>query len=167
MKIDESYVARRSFLCSMLGGGAAAMSAGMVVPLMEYAGNLRAAPPPDSLALEKVDYELPPGKAKMILYGRIPVLLLRPAEEDGALRALVATCTHLDCTVTYQEDEHRIYCACHDGIYDTEGRVISGPPPRPLRQLYSKFSDGKLILALEKANLEKANLEKTNLEKAS
>ncbi len=103
----------------------------------------------------------------MILYGRIPVLLLRPAEANAAPRALLAACTHLNCTVTYQEDEHRIYCACHDGIYDTQGRVVSGPPPRPLRQLYTKLSDGKLILALEKANLEKATLEKANLEKAS
>jgi nitrite reductase/ring-hydroxylating ferredoxin subunit len=151
----------------MIGGGVAAMGAGTAAPLLEYAGNLRAAPPPDWLVLKKADYELPPRKAKMILYGRIPVLLLQPAEADGAPRALVATCTHLNCTVTYQEAEHRIYCACHDGIYDIEGRVVSGPPPRPLRQLYTKLSDGKLILALERANLEKANLEKANLEKAS
>ena len=118
---------------------------------------------PGFLALDKADYELPPGKAKMILYGRIPVLLLRPAEGNAALRMFVATCTHLNCTVSYQEDENRIYCACHDGIYDTEGRVVSGPPPRPLRQLYSKLNDGKLIIALEKANLEKATWRKQTL----
>ena len=53
--------------------------------------------------------------------------------------------------------ENRIFCACHDGVYDTDGRVLSGPPPRPLRQFYSKLSGGKLIIALEKANLEKAS----------
>jgi Rieske Fe-S protein len=25
-----------------------------------------------------------------------------------------------------------ILCACHDGKYDLDGRVLSGPPPRPL-----------------------------------
>ena len=80
MKIDESYLARRRFLCCMLGGGVAAMAAGIGLPLMEYAGDFHSAPPPDFLVLEKADYELPPGKAKMILYGHIPVLLLQPAE---------------------------------------------------------------------------------------
>jgi cytochrome b6-f complex iron-sulfur subunit len=157
MKIDQSYMARREFLCSMLGGGVAAMGAGMAVPLLEYAGNLRPEPPPDFLALKKTDYELPPGKAKMLLYGRLPVLLLQSAEGGALPTAFVAICTHLDCVVSYQADKHRIFCACHGGVYDTEGRVISGPPPRPLRQLYSRLSDGKLILALEKENLAKAS----------
>jgi Rieske Fe-S protein len=156
VKIDESYVGRRRFLCGMLGGGVAAMGAGVVVPLLQYAGDLRETPPPAFLALEKADYELPPGKAKMVLYGQIPVLLLRPAEGDGSLKVFVATCTHLNCTVTYQADKNRIYCACHNGSYGTDGRVLSGPPPRPLREFYTKLAGGKLIIALEKANLEKA-----------
>ncbi len=134
MKIDQSYLARRRFLCGMLGGGAAAIGAGAAIPLLEYAGNLRPEPPPDYVVLQKSDYELRPGTAKIVPYGPIPVLLLRPDEGDETLRALDATCTHLDCIVSYQPDEHRIYCACHGGVYDTDGRVISGPPPRSLRK---------------------------------
>jgi Rieske Fe-S protein len=156
VKLDESCIARRRFLCGMLGGGAAAMGAGLVAPLLQYAGNLHAAPLPDFITVEKADYELPPGKAKLLLYGRVPVLLLQPREPGRKLRILAATCTHLDCTVTYQEEQDRIYCACHGGLYDTEGRVLSGPPPLPLPRLFSKLSNGKLIIAMEKENLEKA-----------
>ena len=50
-----------------------------------------------------------------------------------------------------------IFCACHEGYYDTAGQVISGPPPQPLRPLFSKPQNGKLVIALEKENLEKAS----------
>jgi Rieske Fe-S protein len=157
VKIDDSYLARRRFLGCMLGGGVTAMAAGTVVPLIEYTGDFHPTPPPDFLVVEKADYELPPGKAKMVLYGHIPALLLQPLETGSPLKVFVATCTHLNCTVSYQEAENRIHCACHDGNYDTEGRVVSGPPPRPLQQFFTKFSNEKLIIALEKDKLEKAS----------
>ena len=43
-----------------------------------------------------------------------------------------ATCTHLDCTVQFKSDQSILWCACHNGKYDLNGRNISGPPPRPL-----------------------------------
>ena len=43
-----------------------------------------------------------------------------------------ATCTHLSCTVQYRDDLHEVWCACHNGMYDLNGRNVSGPPPRPL-----------------------------------
>ncbi|RIK78599.1 MAG: plastoquinol--plastocyanin reductase [Planctomycetota bacterium] len=48
------------------------------------------------------------------------------------LRAFNAVCTHVDCTVKYRQENGDIYCACHEGIYDLNGRNVSGPPPRPL-----------------------------------
>ena len=40
-------------------------------------------------------------------------------------------------------------CPCHDGRYDVEGRVISGPPPAPLKRHETKIEDGKIFLATE------------------
>ena len=34
----------------------------------------------------------------------------------------------------YKQSEGKIWCACHDGRYDLDGRNISGPPPRPLER---------------------------------
>ena len=50
------------------------------------------------------------------------------------MRAFTAICTHLNCTVQYRADLDHIWCACHDGHYDINGKNISGPPPRPLEQ---------------------------------
>lgn len=54
---------------------------------------------------------------------------------DGEVRAFNAVCTHTDCTVEYRPDKRDIFCNCHNGLYDLNGRNVSGPPPRPL-ELY-------------------------------
>jgi Rieske Fe-S protein len=156
VKLDESYLARRKFLGCMLGGGAAALGAGTVVPLGQYAGDFRAAPPPAFIELAAADYALSPGTAKLLMYGRIPLLLLQTPEPDRQWRAFVAICTHLSCTVSYREDLRSIVCACHDGHFDLDGGVISGPPPAPLRPFHLEFRGERLIIALEKEDLEKA-----------
>ena len=156
MKIRESYLSRRRFLGNMIGGGTAALGAGAVVPLVQYAGNLRDEPPPDYLELDREEFDLAPGKAKMLLYGQIPMLIIRTLEPAGELKIFVAVCTHFDCTVGYVEGEKRIFCACHEGYYDLDGEVISGPPPHPLRQFHQRFKEDRLIVALEEKNLGKA-----------
>ena len=50
------------------------------------------------------------------------------------LRAFNAVCTHLECTVQFKAETSQIWCACHNGLYDLAGQVISGPPPRNLEQ---------------------------------
>ncbi len=51
-------------------------------------------------------------------------------------------CTHLSCRVTWNADKEEYICPCHAGLFDIEGNVTGGPPPRPLK-LYS-VSDGSL-----------------------
>ena len=41
-------------------------------------------------------------------------------------------CTHLGCPVRWIEEKREILCPCHGGIYDLNGYVIGGPPPRGL-----------------------------------
>ena len=48
------------------------------------------------------------------------------------VKAFNAICTHVDCTVKYRADKGDIFCSCHNGVYDVNGRNVSGPPPRPL-----------------------------------
>ncbi len=63
-------------------------------------------------------------------FGSRPGILVRTAA--GELRAFSAVCTHLNCTVQYRPDLGHIWCACHNGHFDLNGRNIAGPPPRPL-----------------------------------
>jgi cytochrome b6-f complex iron-sulfur subunit len=63
------------------------------------------------------------------------------------LLAFSAICTHEGCTVTYQPGESVIWCPCHDGRFDLNGRVLSGPPPRPLpKYAANRQPDGGIIV---------------------
>jgi len=85
---------------------------------------------------------------KIVHFGADPVILVKAADND--FRAFSATCTHLDCIVGYQKEQTRIYCNCHGGTYDLQGRNVAGPPPRPLTpykvNLVAKGSDPSLIV---------------------
>ena len=56
--------------------------------------------------------------------------------EDGGFLALGRECTHLGCTVAWEEKEKRFLCPCHASAFDLRGDVLSPPAPRAL-DLYS------------------------------
>jgi Rieske Fe-S protein len=53
-------------------------------------------------------------------------------------------CTHLGCPVSWDEMTHEFYCPCHGGVYDAQGDVVAGPPPRPLDRYEWKVQGGVL-----------------------
>ena len=129
----DSKPTRRSFLNYILGGGVVATLGAIVYPAYKFI-----TPPPSGeanvsqvkLPFKRADLEAEDTKAKTFKFGRsMGIILLTGA---GELRAMAATCTHLDCTVQHRPDLGIIWCACHNGRYDLEGNNISGPPPRPL-----------------------------------
>lgn len=70
---------------------------------------------------------------------------------DGSrqVRALSATCTHLGCQVRWDGAASRFRCPCHGGVFDAHGRVLSGPPPRPLDGVEARIdSDGSVLVRL-------------------
>lgn len=123
-------VPRRGFVEFLLGGGFLATAVAFIYPVLRYF-----VPPKtadlggDSVVAGKVG-ELAPNSGKIFRFGSRPGLLIRTA--NGGYRAMSAVCTHLSCTVQYRPDMREVWCACHNGAYNLEGRNISGPPPRPL-----------------------------------
>jgi cytochrome b6-f complex iron-sulfur subunit len=70
--------------------------------------------------------------------------------EDGGMLAMWHRCTHLGCTVPWQEDEGRFHCPCHSSIFDTRGVVVSGPAPRPLDLFPISIEDDQVIVDTSK-----------------
>lgn len=52
--------------------------------------------------------------------------------EEGGFIALSRVCTHLGCTVPWDDESHSFVCPCHASSYDIRGCVVSPPAPRPL-----------------------------------
>lgn len=53
-------------------------------------------------------------------------------------------CMHLGCPVRYTPPAQRFICPCHGGVYDFQGKVVGGPPVRPLDRFYNRVRNGKL-----------------------
>ncbi len=51
---------------------------------------------------------------------------------DQEFVAFSVNCTHLGCPVRWLPDAEIFMCPCHGGVFYRDGRVASGPPPRPL-----------------------------------
>lgn len=56
-------------------------------------------------------------------------------------------CVHLGCAYNWVEGQQRFVCPCHGGIYTLDGKVVGGPPPRPLDTLEWKVEQGNLMVA--------------------
>jgi cytochrome b6-f complex iron-sulfur subunit len=133
---------RRQWLLHGLQAGVAATLAAIVYPVIRF---LRPRAATSSGAMEVVaPYHVNELKAdsKPFNFGGKPCLLVRLNGPDGkpltgpdgkpVIKAFNAVCTHLDCTVEFREAQGDIFCNCHNGVYDLNGRNVSGPPPRPL-----------------------------------
>jgi cytochrome b6-f complex iron-sulfur subunit len=138
---------RRRMVEILLGGGLFASLASFLYPVLRYLMPPRVADlGGDEVVAAKVA-DLKPNGSKIFRFGTRPALLLMTA--TGEYRALSAVCTHLSCTVQYRNDLRQIWCACHNGMYDLNGRNISGPPPRPL-EAYQVHVRGEEIVVSRK-----------------
>lgn len=134
MIADGGAPSRRKFLDFLLGGGLIAWAAAVVYPIIGYLLPPRVAEAKVSRAkVPRTAAEFPTNSGLVFPFGTKPAIVVRsPA---GKFSAFYATCTHLDCTVQYDQKQATIWCACHNGRFDLAGRNISGPPPKPLQPL--------------------------------
>lgn len=79
---------------------------------------------------------------------KVPVGHIALARAGDEVRAFSAVCTHLGCIVRWEPPMDHFYCACHKGMFDREGRVAGGPPPRPLERYPVEVRDGHVFVKL-------------------
>lgn len=124
---------RRTFLDAVLTFGFISTALAVVYPISRYLIPPASGEPATASAAVGPLAGMKLNSGVLFKFGSKPGLLVRTP--DGELRAFSAVCTHLDCTVQYKADTSQIWCACHNGMYDLAGNVVSGPPPRPLDRL--------------------------------
>jgi cytochrome b6-f complex iron-sulfur subunit len=128
---------RRAFIQTMLGflaaGWAGWVTQGIIFP----------APRTLTGQVKLPLAEIAVGAVKPISYQGKPAIVLRDKE---GVTAFSLICTHLGCTVQWQEGKQQFFCPCHDGYYDRNGDVISGPPPMPLEQLQAKIIGEEVLI---------------------
>ncbi len=136
---------RRTFLSYLLKGGFLAFVGSALYPVLRYLYPPKGAESSvSSVAAAKID-ELTSNSAKIFRFGNRPGILIHTPQ--GQLKAFSAVCTHLNCTVQYDTQDSIIWCACHNGKFDLNGQVISGPPPKPLDAYHVNISGEEIIVS--------------------
>ena len=135
---------RRKFLNSLLGIGGIGGILSIFYPIVSYLIPPKMAEPKVNSVKAGSTNDFLANTYKIIKFGRTPVILIKTV--DNQYKALSASCTHLDCIVQYKSDTKQIWCACHNGIYDLNGRNVSGPPPRPLEQYDVKIVKDEIVI---------------------
>jgi len=67
-------------------------------------------------------------------------------DSQGGYKIFDNHCTHLGCPYHWESGDRRFFCPCHNAVFDAAGKVLSGPPPRPLDYYESKVEGGTLYM---------------------
>ncbi|MDE2320639.1 MAG: Rieske 2Fe-2S domain-containing protein [candidate division NC10 bacterium] len=142
---DEQVDRGRRVVNWLLGSSLAVLFVSIFYPIVKYLVPPKLAEPMTfSVTLPWKLAELKANSGRIFRFRSLPGLLVKTS--GGELRAFSAVCTHLQCTVQYREDRQDIWCACHNGVYDLNGKNISGPPPRPLEPLKLNVRGDQIIV---------------------
>lgn len=143
--VNKNPQPARRWINLLLGSGVLASVASFIYPAIRYIIPPAVAESSSRSVVAAKAGELKNNSGKIFKFGSQAALLVRTT--DGEYRAFSAQCTHLSCTVQYRPDLREIWCACHNGIYDLEGRNVSGPPPRPLEKFAVNVQGEDVIVA--------------------
>ncbi len=135
---------RRTFLNRLLGGAALAWLGSVLYPITRYLFPPQKAFQSETPAKVAKVSLFPRNSGKIVKFGNKPALLLR--SQEGTFKAFTAKCTHLDCLVQYRPEDQKIWCACHNGVFDLNGKNISGPPPSPLEEYAVRIEGDDVII---------------------
>ena len=150
MANDETSLAvdhgRRNLLNWFLSTTAGAFLVSVTYPLSRYLI------PPDvgestahTVTLALKPQEVKPNSGQIFRFGSQAGILVK--DSNGELKAFSAVCTHLACIVQYRSDINQIWCACHNGHFDLNGRNVEGPPPKPLEQYVVNVRADQIVVS--------------------
>jgi Rieske Fe-S protein len=144
---DTKQVTRKRFVDWLLGTSAGGFLAAVFYPVVRYI--IPPEVPESAVSSAQLAFtadEVPSNTGRIFKFGTRPGLILKTP--GGELRAFSARCTHLDCTVQYREDLEHIWCACHNGHFDLNGKNIAGPPPEPLQAFDVNVRGDQIVVSV-------------------
>ena len=153
----ETTINRRSFLRLAIWAIGGLIGLGMGIPAIAYIVG-------PALQKDKIQSWIKLGTASKVELGTPTLFKAKVERKTGwivneeELSAYILTengrdfvgmsniCTHLGCRVRWIAERQQFFCPCHDGIYDKQGNVVSGPPPRPLDRYELKVDNEQIYI---------------------
>jgi len=143
-KENQMNLSQRDFLSWLLKGGVILTLAGFILPAITYLLPLTRQAPVGGMVDVGKKEDFPTGAGRKVILGGKVILVIHLA---SGFRAFSATCTHLGCLVDWDEKKRQIACPCHAGFFNSDGSVISGPPPRRLMAYVITVVNGRVMLS--------------------
>ena len=150
---------RRDFI-GMSFGTVAAVGAGFSLFAMKRTWD--PLPSVEAAGFTTVDLSVcEPGVIHQVTWRKKPIFILKKTPEMSSDDAreikvgndrysiMIGICTHLGCIPAYNPSRQQFVCACHGGVFDTNGINVFGPPPRPFDIPPFAIKDTKLELGKE------------------
>lgn len=146
---------RRQWLGRLFWAAASLVTAGLATPLVGYFAGplLRKRSEPQVRLGVLADFPIDrPAKVEFVMRrrdgwvteeGRRAAWVVR---RGGEVLVFDPRCTHLGCAYHWHAETSQFLCPCHNGLYDVEGRVVGGPPPRPLDAYAATVEGGTLFI---------------------
>jgi menaquinol-cytochrome c reductase iron-sulfur subunit len=151
---DESIVSRRRFLSRISLGLSALAGAVVCVPIVAYLLSPLIKPsqeiwvpigPVDEFKVGEtvqVAIDDPSPLAWAGQTARTAAWLRR--EAANSFKVFAVNCTHLGCPVDWRPGSQLFLCPCHGGVYNSDGSVAGGPPPRSLFHYEVRVNGGNV-----------------------
>ena len=141
---------RRRFIDLLLGASILGWIASVAYPVVRYLKPLPQTGPTGPTHLTRDEAaKLEQNKFVIVPVSGQRVIVLQSQDQ---LFAFGAKCTHEGCTITFLPGQSVMWCPCHDGRFDMNGRVLSGPPPQSLTKYTAKRQpDGSIIISEQHA----------------
>ncbi|MEW5828487.1 MAG: Rieske 2Fe-2S domain-containing protein [Chloroflexota bacterium] len=138
--ISTPTVSRRDFLKTIWAffGGVAALEVGGV--FVAYLQPRLAEGEFGSVITAGAVDDFPPNSVTHVANGRFYVV----RQPDGGFLAVYHRCTHLGCTVPWDQAAGQFICPCHSSRFDSHGTVQNPPAPRPLDLFPVAIEDGQV-----------------------
>jgi menaquinol-cytochrome c reductase iron-sulfur subunit len=154
--METQQTTRRSFYSAFIYGLGAVISAALAVPAAAYL-LFRPKPQNGSQWVDAAELNrLQPDKPEEVVFRRSRVDGWRVANEkatawvvkldDQNVVAYSPQCTHLGCAYHWDEQAKNFLCPCHTSTFGIDGKVLSGPAPRPLDRYVTRVDNGKLLI---------------------
>jgi menaquinol-cytochrome c reductase iron-sulfur subunit len=154
---EENEVSRRAFLETATWTIGGILGAGLAIPAVAYV--VGPAIKSDSTknwvqlgAIPKIEigtptlYKINVERKSGWIVSEEELSLYAYTENGRDFLVMSNVCTHLGCRVRWVADQGEFFCPCHNGVFDKEGNVVSGPPPRPLDRFEVKVEGDQLYV---------------------
>ena len=141
---EKNTVSRRQFLGLAWLASIVAFTGETLAALFKFIQPVTAGGFGGIIKAGKVD-RFSPGSVTYFQQGRFYLHRL----EDGSFLALWQRCTHLGCSVPWEESEDQFHCPCHGSLFSDVGVVEGGPAPRPMDYFPVIIEEGEVFVNTE------------------